>query len=301
MVITFYANKLWWDSADFNSLPVNLPDGYAGQERNTGIAYFFNVSEGEWLPLGTTQIDTTDLKAYYQFNELSGDLINRAGATGSNESLGVPADGQSSGGFTQGSPSLNASFGTSYLYDGVNGRTQLGTSTSQFNFFHSSTSIFSINLWYKANNPPLTIGDLISTYGVSGFRSGMSFGFATSQRINCTTQDSTNGTLIGGISTGTDVPNDSDWHMVTVTSNFNLANNNMHIYIDGVEVGGSPFNKTVAASLNTNAQNAGSLASSGSAQNFLDANMDEVSVWNRILTDSERALLFNNGAGLPLV
>lgn len=52
MVISFYANKLWWDTADFVSLPVNLPDGYNGQNRESGSGYYFSVADTEWKLLG---------------------------------------------------------------------------------------------------------------------------------------------------------------------------------------------------------------------------------------------------------
>lgn len=71
MVISFYANKLWWDTADFASLPVNLPDGYNGQDRDTGDGYWFDLSESQWRLLGEGFLptDLTGLKLWFDAND----------------------------------------------------------------------------------------------------------------------------------------------------------------------------------------------------------------------------------------
>lgn len=53
MTVTFFGNKLFWDTADFVSLPTLLPDGYSGQDRQTGETYFFSVANSAWQLTGT--------------------------------------------------------------------------------------------------------------------------------------------------------------------------------------------------------------------------------------------------------
>jgi len=244
--------------------------------------------------------DVTDLKAYFVFDEASGDLINRATDAGSSESLGSAADGQNTG-VTQDQAGL---IDKSYLYDNNDDLTDLGSSKSQFNFMHNSSALWTLNFWLKATTSADT-GDLL-VYFADGTG-------ATAQKSVVLFRDDRGGQnrdlelLMGkgssplavNISIGGFFPADTDFHMVTIRYDESLASDQALIRIDdGTDTAGSKAADLVdgdagfvmrIAQLPNNTQFA------------CDANLDEMSIWNRILTDEEITELFNGGSGLSLL
>ena len=82
---------------------------------------------------------------------------------------------------------------------------------------------------------------------------------------------------------------DSDWHMITITSNGTTDHN---IYFDGVLSESSALNWTING--NTQTLYFGGWATATNA----DADIDEIGWWNRVLTSTEVLELYNSGAGL---
>jgi hypothetical protein len=85
--------------------------------------------------------DDTGLKAYWKFNETSGNIIN---VSESAADLGSAAD------ITVTGATYNQSmdpFGYSLQFDGVNDEVKCGSSTSQWNFMHNTTFEFSLCWW----------------------------------------------------------------------------------------------------------------------------------------------------------
>ena len=98
--------------------------------------------------LGTTKsvtdsgVSKTGLKAYYTFNESSGNIVNQATSAGSSDSLGSNADMTISGA----TYSQTGKVGNALSFDGSNDYGTLGSSLSQWNLFHG-TGDWSINFW----------------------------------------------------------------------------------------------------------------------------------------------------------
>jgi len=71
------------------------------------------------------------------------------------------------------------------------------------------------------------------------------------------------------------------------------------MYVDNVEDSNSPFDKNVTAPSNSNAARAmrmGNVVTTG----WWEGDLDEMSIWNRILSTNERTTVFNSGLGLDL-
>ena len=250
--------------------------------------------------------DLTGLKAYYTFDETSGDLINEAANAGSVDSLGSSADGQLESGVVQGKPGL---IGNSYDFPGsTNGQVELGTSKSQFRFLHDSPTMrWSTNIWMNATLVTTSSSGLFSTAGGSTSDVGLDLAYdsrTTTERIVVFMPQGSlfqPNVIVANTPQHTLAP-DGQWHMITVTHDQNLASNNMNIYVDGVLVHtATKSGVTPIASNHHEVGTIGSYAGSATASSFaFDGNLDELSIWNRVLSPTEISDLYNSGQGLAL-
>ncbi len=250
--------------------------------------------------------DLSELKAYYTFEEESGDLINEAANAGSLESIGIGADGQLEADVVQGQTGL---IGSSYFFPKTtNGQVNLGTSKSQFRFLHdSSTMTWSTNIWIKTSSA--TSQTLFSTGGGSTSDVGTDIFYDArtpfGERIGVVIPQGIlfqPNVIVANTPIGT-LAADGQWHMVTVTHDHNLASNNMNIYVDGTFI--SSATKSAIPPVATNHHEVATIGISaglGVSSFFaFNGNLDEFSIWNRVLSPSEITDLYNNGAGLTFI
>lgn len=239
-------------------------------------------------------ISGTSLKAYWKFDESSGTLVNNAGSVTGNSTLGSSADSTTNQNLTYSN--------TGIISDaiGFNGTTSsskvvIGSSLSQFNFFHSTTAKFTINFWYKKTSVDTSFRTLIANhYGLS--QAGFRIAFNGSNGVQIIGQNESASAFITDTTTGF-IPNDTNWHMMTVTFDISLSTDNLEVFIDGVSdhkvtksAGGTSANSSLALAIGDD---------QGGDGNFYGL-LDEMSIWNRILTGSEITSLYNSGAGLSL-
>lgn len=241
-----------------------------------------------------TTVDLTGLKAYYKFDETSGDLINLAGTVGSTVSLGTPANGQLESGIIRGDSGI---IGNSYHFPGsATGQITLGTSTSQFNFMHNQTAKWSVNYW--SNVTVSTNGAIIQNNVGTTANSGIdidSIGFGGGSVSAGVFRGVTFASVIGPVNSGAGtVPNNGQWHMVTITYDYLASPPNMNMYVDGVLVKTEPNDGDVPS--NSNAAVPMQLGGYGDAIPFT-GDLDEMSIWNRVLTPTDVSLLYDGGAG----
>ncbi len=244
-----------------------------------------------------TGFDLTELKAYYPFEEESGDLINEAANAGSINSLGTAADGQLESGVTQGQSGI---IGNSYNFPGgSNGQIQLGTSTSQFNFMHDSTSITSsVNFWQNTISTGLSQAIIQNNVGTTS-KVGIDISYRGNSVHNAGIFRGVLFTsVVGPGSSGSALPADGNWHMVTVTYDHTLPTDNLKFYHDGVFTAATT--KDGAAPSTSNAGVAMELAGYGNLLTY-SGNLDEMSIWSRVLSPTEITDLYNNGAGLTFI
>lgn len=86
------------------------------------------------------------------------------------------------------------------------------------------------------------------------------------------------------------------WHLVIVTYNGNASYTGINLYVDNVGQSSTPTSgSTVTTMLNAAQFSIGTLYNF--ASRYANGIIDEVGVWNRLLTLPERTLLYNNGNG----
>lgn len=241
--------------------------------------------------------DLTELKAYYTFDETSGDLINEATNAGSTVSLGASADGQVESGITR---EVSGLIGNSYRFPGsASGQVTLGSSTSQFNFMHNQTAKWSVNYWTN------------STTSTSGAILQNDVGTTGNVGIDINQAGTVNGRVSAGVFRGViftsvigpanapagSLPHNGQWHMVTITYDYLASPPNMKQYVDGSLVHTEVNDGAIPS--NSNAAVAMQLGGFGDLVPYT-GDLDEMSIWNRVLSDSEVLELYNSGAGLDL-
>ncbi len=95
--------------------------------------------------------------------------------------------------------------------------------------------------------------------------------------------------------------NDNEWHHAIVT--FDDAANVMKVYIDGVYKGdGGTQDELIADEVNDYPLVIGALLAGDSPSYYrvFNGSMDEIAIWNRVLTENEVTALYNNGQGRPV-
>jgi len=230
-----------------------------------------------------------ELKCYWRFNEESGDIINQSE---SDADLGSGADLQvANGTYETGSPPV----GNSLEFNGSSTIAIAGTSVSQWNFTHSTTAKWTMAFWFKA----LAISDVMTffttaqTSGSKGFvlRSG---GVPKSQyyflAYNGTAQY-----LAAFSSTGW-IPDLTTWHFYVITHDQTLPNTNTVMRRDNANE--ETMNKLAVTPVDGDCNNALYVGRRVEyAEGYLEGYLSEVSIWDKIMSDEDQTLLWNDGSG----
>ena len=235
--------------------------------------------------------DDTGLKAYWKFNETSGDIIN---VSESGVDLGSAADLQVTGAtYNQGGiTDLNYSM----LYDGTNDFSVAGSSVSQFNFLHNDSYEFTMAFWGKILSWDgldmiwSTANELASAYIGFGLRA-QSSGSLYYHFANGTNQNRFKGS-ISGFNT------DGAFHFYVITGDKSDSTDSLEMWEDGSSMGTA--SNSGMDFVDTNASQAAYQAQAGNSEQFGNFNIEEFSVWSRRLSDSEIAELYNSGDGLAI-
>lgn len=245
------------------------------------------------IAVSGSSISLSELKAYYKYNEASGNLINEAGNVGSTESLGSSADGTVNGS----TYSQTGKIGNAYDFDGNNDYIELGTDKTQWRFLHEPNCKWSVSFWIKPDNVTaetqlldnerdLGNGGLFIFYSSTNMDLSLRYGF---------NQIVTAGNVNHSMSVGT-------WYHWTITYDQTLASDNVKFYRNGTLIGSGTKNNDNNAS-----GDADYTLKMGTRTNlpppgakYYDGLFDEMSIWNRVLSDCEIDYLYNTGAGREL-
>lgn len=238
--------------------------------------------------------DLSELKAYYKFDEASGDIINQAGAVGSVDSLGTGADLQVTGA-THGATGI---IDDALSYDGVNDKTVAGTSLSQWNFLHEAGAAWSMVMWFKLGaTEQNNTGIWQTSTGISDDGIVLAFRTGTSANKFDIRLLVINNAVIDINTTIADVgDDDTDFHMLGVRWDEDGGSNNLKMTFDG---GAFLEATTATTTASGNAQIAGEWMVDG-GPNFTNTLQDETSWWNRLLSLEEFQTLYNSGAAFAL-
>lgn len=163
----------------------------------------------------------------------------------------------------------------------VNGTVLNGASSyiSLGNNANLQLSIGSISFWSKTSNAGASYRGLV----VKQFAYGLFLSSGILVVYNW-------GTNAGERSTGINL-NDNIWHHLVLVFDSGTANNN--IYVDGV----LRYTFSMAVS---NQNTAATIGSGGGATQLINGSIDEVSIYNTKLTQSQISLIYNNGNGITL-
>ena len=255
----------------------------------------FNIGQGAAAGAGGGGFsDDTDLKAYYKFSQLSGDIINSSEATAS---LGSAADLQVTGGTYNQDV---APFNYSLQFDGIDDFCEAGTSASQFNFLHNGEKS-SIVYWVRYQGTIDTNEMILDNHdksdesgkygldirgtGTDAYRYMISKGVANEQVVQADT-------------TSNYIPDNTTTYMYAWTWDESLGSANLKVTRDAAN--GENFNKDQSSVTNDATRPLIIGARSGGTTGFLEAYLAEMSIWNRILSPTEITELYNGGNGLAL-
>ena len=233
----------------------------------------------------------TGCKAYYKFDSTSGGLTNQATSTnGFTDGLGSNVDGTVTGATT----STDKKLGTnSYLFDG-NDYVVCG-STSDFNFAHKTGHTVTVAFWFKQSNAPSGGEIIVGTASTStGGSTGFYLGTHTSGRIFFSLYDGDATTEpINDYLTGNNIiPDTSNWYHYV----FTFDDSNLTIYRNGSQVATTSY--TASSTTTGNATNSLTLGKAPNASgNYLDGRLDDMGIWDRVLSTSEISELYNSGTG----
>lgn len=236
--------------------------------------------------------DDTDLKAYWKFSEVSGDIIN---ASQSSESLGSGADLQITGATYNQDISP---FGYSLFFDGINDFAKAGTSASQFGFF-SDGSQSSINIWVRwtlASNDKLFDNHNATDYQTIGYDIRVKSG-STNEIFYMISNDS-GYPVVAGTTTGGYVPDNTNTYMLTMTWDPDLGSDNLLMYRDATV--NQYFTKTAQPPNTDPPTTALFMGATDGTSYFFESYVTECSMWSRVLTPDEITELFNGGNGLAI-
>jgi len=248
-------------------------------EKDTSKRYWFNIPD----------FDLSELKAYYKFDETTGNILNKSTSIGS--TVAVASSDLVVTGATRG---VTGKLDKALSFDGSGDYVQATSAGyTGFNFMHQNGATFTVLSWYKVD--AFTAGtNLIGTEQVSGSESGFLFALRHDDRKWDIFIGQTNSDLID-FSNSVQTPNDTDWHMLMVQ--YNDATGTVSVSID---------NGTVATSTGHNLTNTSNqtnyfiMGADGALNGSWNGDIDETSIWNRVLTTAEITTIYNSGTGKTL-
>jgi hypothetical protein len=260
--------------SSLTSKPTDVQDNSILIEKDTAKRYWASV------------IGNTGLKAYYKFDNASGNLINQDSSVGSSDGNGID--------MANTSVTLNQTgiIDKSYLY-GATSITKDASASTSWQFTYGAGASFSVVGWYKqtgateADQCPMFdtseggngLGSILRVKGINGNRY-VNFKFH-------------NGSASEQFVTANGVfPSDTNWHFLAVRATLNGGS--VKITVD-----------TSTTSFTSSNDGGDGTANEPMCLGGINAStiigcrgeLDEISFWNRILTDAEITSLYNSGSG----
>ena len=259
--------------------PTNAQVGSRFEETDTRKMYHKVDVTGADLSL-------TGLKAYYKFDETTGNILNKATSIGS--TVAVASSDLVVTGAERG---VTGKLGKALYFDGSGDYAQATSAgTTGFNFMHQNGATFTVLSWYKVD--AFTAGtNLIGTNQVSGSESGFLFALRHDDRKFDIFIGKSDSDLID-FSNSVQTPNDTDWHMLMVK--YDDATGTVSASIDNGTVATSTGHNLTNTSNQTNYFTMGA---DGATNGSWNGDIDETSIWNRILTTAEITTIYNSGNG----
>ncbi|HEU5004919.1 MAG TPA: capsid cement protein [Candidatus Saccharimonadales bacterium] len=208
---------------------------------------------------------TTGLMSYWNLDEASGTTVKDS----VNTNYGVANGTTITGGKKNYARSFN---GTSDYVDLGNGNTL------------NQTSTLSISAWIK-NNDPTCSG--VGSYILGGDNNGYGF-----YLLNGSCKVSFGKIGISGASGNIAITDTTSWHHVVMT----YSGSQLRFYVDGVADSANPVAYSTGFSTGSHYYLGGR-----SGSNYFKGSIDEVGLWNKVLSAQEVSDLYNGGNGDPYI
>jgi len=172
-------------------------------------------------------------------------------------------------------------------FDGSNDYVGMGDPTSGILDF-SDTQSFTISVWSYRTGPNTIAQRLVAKNQTGAAQNGYRLIYETDDKYTMRVDDSVNGVQV----TSSAMNTLNIWHHVVGV--IDRANQILRLYVDGVE-NGTPLDISAVGSL-ANALNFDiGVASNLTAGSFVVGKIDDVRVYNRVLTSDEIKRLYNLG------
>ncbi|HLO60906.1 MAG TPA: Ig-like domain-containing protein [Bacteroidales bacterium] len=219
---------------------------------------------------------TTNLVSYWKLDETSGSTANDALTTNPGTVSGSGATVNQSG-----------KISTAFSFDG----TDDGVSMGNKSVLNMGTSTdFSISAWFKTSSANDQF--IVSKYG-SGYTPGYFIGTDGGYAYAVIRDGVGTGSAEAIAVTGTTLVNNNAWHLITATFD---RDGLLRVYVDGTQQATGSVTTVTETVTNTESFCIGYRNVSGSYKAFTGS-IDEVGIWNKVLTASEVTQLYNSGAG----
>tara|TARA_R110002051_G_scaffold96466_1_gene166614 strand:+ start:1270 stop:2160 length:891 start_codon:yes stop_codon:yes gene_type:complete len=241
--------------------------------------------------LSDSGISKSELKAYWRFNETSGNVTNQASTVGSTDSMGTNADLSISG-----SPSYNqtgspANLGNNMLFGASGAYGTGGTTAGQWDFLHNQSGLFTICYWAKFPSG-VTAGRVLlddhretdsGVYGLDIRLGSSNFRLYMSNGVN-------GHKVVDGNCSANSIP-DNNFHFYCWRWDYTLGSNNLKFRRDD---GNEELFQQVNTASNTSHTDPLTIAdqSNHGTNKEPTVNIAEMSIWNRILTSAEETALY---------
>lgn len=235
-----------------------------------------------FLAVKAVVFNKSQLKAYYKFNEASGNILNKATDVGSvdsftSEDLVVTGATYSAAG----------KIGNSLSFDGVNDKA-VGAAVANWKLL-SNANTFTFSIWIKYTGTWINDNAWLASCDNSA-NQGMIFDARDTGDVRFVS-------IRAGVADFNDFWNtnlaDANWHHYVIR--YDHAATQIELWLDGVNQGTKAC--TLVGTVNPDTALQLMDTDYGAAA---DGNIDEFSVWARKLTDAEISSLYNSGAGLEL-
>lgn len=224
----------------------------------------------------------SQLKAYYKFNEASGNILNKATEVGSTDSL--TGEDLTVTNATYGGVGI---IGNAVTYNGTTAKVN-GVTAANWKFLNNDAQDWSISFWLKYTGVIENGHGLIATVTDTSVE-GVLVDMRAGGNIRCLILNasvSVGGEFTVGLA-------DANWHHYTIThDNAGLL---LELWFDGVSKG------TIATNIVGTANPTQALTMMNRNNEIYSGGLtDETSIWNRKLTNTEISQLYNSGAGREL-
>ena len=196
-------------------------------------------------------------------------------------------------------------------FDGSNDHILIG-STSDFAWMHGKGDVnafkWSVSFWMKLDSSPADINNLKIILSTNNTTAGAGVTIAYDDRgTGAGGQDraillliyNADNANIASLEKANDYPNDTNWHHVVVTFDRSLESNNAVIYIDGAfKCQGDDTTNTPSNAVSLQKLTIGETAAGAGGFNY-PGTLDDLAIWNVVLTNADAAILYASGVGQP--